>query len=100
MTRRSLVDLDRALGSSVGEVGSKRQKIGILQPSLILQKKVSGGLAGLVKHYMGKPLKKTQQMSDWSRRPLIYEQVVYAALDAYVCVHIYNLKENNDKNTQ
>ena len=85
--------IDRALRSSFGEIGSKRQKTGDFAAIVdIRENKIPGGLAGLVKHYMGKPLKKTQQMSDWSRRPLIYEQVVYAALDAYVCVHIYNLK--------
>ncbi len=38
----------------------------------------SGGLALLVKRCFGKPLSKTQQLSDWEKRPLTQEQLTYA----------------------
>ena len=36
------------------------------------------GLSALVAKYLGKPLDKSYQLSDWERRPLWKEQVVYA----------------------
>ena len=42
-----------------------------------------GGLNALVHKYMGKPLDKSQQISNWERRPLKPEQVKYAGM---VCV--------------
>ena len=52
--------LDRALRSSVGEVGSKRQKTGDFAAIIdIREKKVNGGLAGLVKKTLhGKAIEK------------------------------------------
>ncbi|RLN94151.1 hypothetical protein BBJ28_00023289 [Nothophytophthora sp. Chile5] len=41
------------------------------------------GLSALVKQLLDFPLCKTQQRSDWERRPLTSQQVSYAALDAY-----------------
>ena len=34
-------------------------------------------------------LDKTQQCSDWARRPLEQEQFVYAALDAHILLQVY-----------
>ena len=36
-----------------------------------------------------KRLNKTYQQSDWSKRPLLPEQITYAALDALICLKIY-----------
>ena len=48
------------------------------------------GLSKVCHHYLGKPLDKSEQCSNWSsNRPLSIPQRVYAALDAYVCVAIY-----------
>eukprot|EP00966_Prymnesium_polylepis_P158793 3670353-Prymnesium_polylepis.1 len=39
---------------------------------------------------VGRQLDKTQQCSDWARRPLLREQFLYAALDAHVLLDVYN----------
>ncbi|XP_069097516.1 exonuclease mut-7 homolog isoform X2 [Pleurodeles waltl] len=47
------------------------------------------GLSLLVQHVLGKPLDKTQQLSDWEKRPLREEQILYAACDAYCLLDVY-----------
>ena len=42
----------------------------------------AGGLSGLLARLAGQSLDKTQQTSDWSRRPLTPAQIRYAAADA------------------
>ena len=39
-----------------------------------------GGLAKLVEMCFGKPLDKSQQLSDWEKRPLTPEQITYAGI--------------------
>jgi hypothetical protein len=54
------------------------------------KKKVKvGGLTKLVSYFLKKSLDKTEQISDWGRRPLKESQIMYAALDAISCVEIY-----------
>jgi ribonuclease D len=38
---------------------------------------------------IGVQLDKTQQCSDWARRPLQQEQFMYAALDAHILLQVY-----------
>ncbi|XP_044782513.1 exonuclease mut-7 homolog isoform X6 [Bubalus bubalis] len=47
------------------------------------------GLSLLVQQVLGKPLDKTQQLSNWDRRPLGERQLVYAAADAYCLLEVY-----------
>jgi 3'-5' exonuclease len=53
------------------------------------QKLTKVGLSRVCQHYFGKPLDKAEQCSLWSGRPLSEHQRAYAALDAWVCVAIY-----------
>ena len=48
------------------------------------------GLTGLTESLFNKPLDKKYQVSDWSKRPLLPDQMIYAALDALICVKIFN----------
>ncbi|XP_021375991.1 exonuclease mut-7 homolog isoform X2 [Mizuhopecten yessoensis] len=52
--------------------------------------KEARGLSELVRQTLGRPLSKTEQMSDWERRPLRPAQITYAALDAYVLLEVYD----------
>ncbi|XP_077707695.1 exonuclease mut-7 homolog isoform X5 [Canis aureus] len=47
------------------------------------------GLSLLVQQVLGRPLDKAQQLSNWDRRPLSEEQLVYAAADAYCLLEVY-----------
>ena len=47
-------------------------------------------LKNLVKQYLHCNLLKTQQMSDWGRRPLSQPQIHYAACDALVLLRLYD----------
>ena len=40
-------------------------------------------LSGACEEFLGKPLLKFEQMSNWDRRPLLKSQVKYASLDAH-----------------
>jgi len=52
------------------------------------------GLNGLTQATFGKRLNKTYQQSDWSKRPLLEEQITYAATDALICVKIFKELES------
>ncbi|XP_047279499.1 exonuclease mut-7 homolog isoform X3 [Homo sapiens] len=47
------------------------------------------GLSLLVQQVLGTALDKTQQLSNWDRRPLCEEQVIYAAADAYCLLEVH-----------
>ncbi|XP_043841778.1 exonuclease mut-7 homolog [Dromiciops gliroides] len=49
------------------------------------------GLSLLVHNLLGKPLDKTEQLSNWEKRPLREEQILYAASDAYCLLEVYEV---------
>lgn len=48
-------------------------------------------LGNLVQLCVGKKLDKSNQFSNWENRPLRQEQRLYAALDAYCLIEIYDV---------
>lgn len=54
-------------------------------------KKIDGGhgLAAVCRRELGKDLDKTEQTSDWTRRPLTERQVAYAAMDVEVLLALH-----------
>eukprot|EP00435_Cladocopium_sp_Y103_P055181 s482_g18.t1 len=54
------------------------------------ERRPAPNLSGLVKEVFGLPLDKTCQVSDWQLRPLMQEQLDYAAQDAHICVRLFD----------
>jgi 3'-5' exonuclease len=48
------------------------------------------GLSRVCEATFGKALDKTEQCSQWSKRPLFEKQRIYAAMDAWACVALYD----------
>ena len=55
----------------------------------VQKKGITLSLSILSENILGFPLDKRMQKSDWERRPLLYDQILYAALDAYVLLLLY-----------
>jgi len=50
----------------------------------------SHSLASVSEHLLGLPMDKSLQRSNWRRRPLTRSQIEYAALDARICLLVYD----------
>ncbi|XP_069559628.1 exonuclease mut-7 homolog isoform X1 [Brachyistius frenatus] len=53
------------------------------------------GLSLLVQQVLGRPLDKTEQMSNWEKRPLRISQIRYAVADAYCLLDVYSALSRN-----
>lgn len=68
-----------------------------MQEEGVAKKKAKDGLslASVVQRYMGLPLDKTMQLSEWARRPLSPAQQHYAALDAWAPLQVIQILEGS-----
>ncbi|XP_061555075.1 exonuclease mut-7 homolog isoform X2 [Phycodurus eques] len=56
------------------------------------------GLSRLVQQVLGKALDKSEQMSNWEKRPLRVSQIRYAVTDAYCLLDVYSVLSANATN--
>jgi len=71
------------------------RKVDVLSPEQSYEdrgfRQLEKGLSLLVQHVLGKPLDKTEQLSNWEKRPLREEQILYAGLVTDSVARCYRL---------
>uniref|UniRef100_A0A672IYX4 Exonuclease 3'-5' domain containing 3 n=1 Tax=Salarias fasciatus TaxID=181472 RepID=A0A672IYX4_SALFA len=67
------------------------QKVTISPEVLVGEDSAEKGLSLLVQQVLGRPLDKTEQMSNWEKRPLRITQIRYAVADAYCLLDVYSV---------
>ena len=55
-----------------------------------IKKRKAPKLSEITFELFGKELDKRDQLSDWSKKPLLSSQINYGLLDAYILILIYN----------
>ena len=74
-------------------VAAREQRAGVVRPRrpvVDLQRAGHVGLRDACATWLGRRLDKSEQCSDWERRPLSRAQVAYAALDAAVLFALHD----------
>ncbi|KAF8937916.1 Exonuclease mut-7 [Dissophora ornata] len=66
-------------------------------PSVPGMRQIPGGLSGMLSRLCGKKLDKSQQCSHWEQRPLSQAQQVYAAVDAWCLLDIYEVLDKIER---
>lgn len=73
------------------ELSSYVKKIDQLQKGDISVASLSGACYAL----LGRPLHKSEQMSDWDKRPLSKDQLIYASMDAHSSLALFNVIQSS-----
>lgn len=74
---------------------AKRTQNGPRSEVLVGEDCAEKGLSLLVQQVLGRPLDKTEQMSNWEKRPLRISQIRYAVADAYCLLDVYSALSSN-----
>ena len=82
------------LGGFFKEIIYKNEFIELSDIYKIKQNKKTPELKIITSEFFGKELDKRDQISDWSKRPLLQNQINYGILDAYVLILIYQKLKN------
>lgn len=82
------------LGQFFKEIIYKNEFIELSEIYKIKKNKKAPELKIITSEFFGKELDKRDQVSDWSKRPLLQNQINYGILDAYILILIYQ-KLNN-----
>lgn len=68
-----------------------------MEPKVKSSQKQPKGLSELTRKCFGKPLNKSECISNWDSRPLRHAQLKYAALDAFVLLQIHDFIQERSK---
>ena len=79
----------KLLLSSFGVDGFKCKVVELKTMFSVLYPAERVGLANMCHRVLGKPICKKYTLTDWERRPLLLNQLHYAAMDAYIVVILY-----------